>query len=368
MSSPISATSAASSATAVPARPMAMPTVAFASAGRVVDAVADHSHLAVGPTERLHRLHFLLRQQVGPNVVDPDLAAHGSGDVLVVAREHHDGPHARAREGLRAPRARSRAAGRQCRTRQASGRRCAPRRCSAPPPAASRPRCAPRAGCPPAHPPHPQAADLDHLSVHLRPHATRGDALERRRVRQLQTGIGGVPDDGLGQRMLRLALHRGGHAQQFVPGPPRSRTTSVTCGTPVVSVPVLSTARALIEAEVLEMDPAFHEHAMPCGLRDAGQHGGRRAQRQRTWRGRHQQGHAAIEADRPVPDAEQRGDSDEQHVADQHDGHEDSLEAARSAARCGPSAPALRPPAESPGRACGRRRRASSRSRARPRR
>ena len=64
-SSPISAMSAVSSATSVPAAPMAMPTSAIGQRRGVVDAVADHHHRTVALAQLAHGGGLLLRQQLG---------------------------------------------------------------------------------------------------------------------------------------------------------------------------------------------------------------------------------------------------------------------------------------------------------------
>ena len=93
-----SVTPALSIATSVPV-PMAMPTCACASAGRVVDAVARHGDHAPADLQRPDRVQLLLGQHLRDHLLDAELAAHRVGGRARVAREHDDA-HA---HGLRGP-------------------------------------------------------------------------------------------------------------------------------------------------------------------------------------------------------------------------------------------------------------------------
>ena len=192
--------------------------------------------------------------------------------------------------------------------------RAAPRRCSAPGCLNASTAGVPRAGRPGRIPPTSAGRQSPRPARSPAPHAARGHALERRGLLgQLQPGVGGAPTIASASgccdwRSTAPATPAGR------PGPPRSRRRrsppdgrSSACRS--------CRRRARDPAEVLQVDAALHQHAMSSRLRDAGQHRRRRAQRQRARRGRHQQRHAAIEAHRPVPDAEQRWHRDEQHVA-----------------------------------------------------
>ncbi len=83
----MSTTSAASTAISVPV-PMAMPTSACASAGRVVDAVANKRQRAVALLQALHGLDLAAGQHFGHHFVDAQLAGNGLGGVAVVAGDH----------------------------------------------------------------------------------------------------------------------------------------------------------------------------------------------------------------------------------------------------------------------------------------
>ena len=80
----------------------------------------------------------------------------------------------------------------------------------------------------------------------VRPDAVAGDRLERRRLARASMPRSRAPvDDRLGQRMLAALLGRGDEPQQLVVSSmPQSATTSVSCGLPSVSVPVLSRTTA----------------------------------------------------------------------------------------------------------------------------
>ena len=72
--------SAASDDAVAPAAPIAMPTSAAASAGRVVDAVADHHHRPAGPAAlRLHERELALGRLVRVDAVDADPPGHLRG-------------------------------------------------------------------------------------------------------------------------------------------------------------------------------------------------------------------------------------------------------------------------------------------------
>ena len=85
---PIRTTFALSRATSVP-DPMATPTLACMSAGRVVDAVADHHH-GVAAREKLpDASHFLIRQQFGADLVDAERHGRGFGNIAGVAGQQN---------------------------------------------------------------------------------------------------------------------------------------------------------------------------------------------------------------------------------------------------------------------------------------
>ena len=80
---------ALSMATSVPV-PMAMPTVASASAGASLmpsPAMATDASFALQPLD--HRA-LLVRQDAGDHIVQTELRGDGAGGRLVVAGEHHD--------------------------------------------------------------------------------------------------------------------------------------------------------------------------------------------------------------------------------------------------------------------------------------
>ena len=86
---PTSVTSDASMATSVPV-PIAKPTSACVSAGRVVDAVAYHPHALAFELELLHLVRLILRQHLGEHAVDADAARDRICRPLVVAGNHRD--------------------------------------------------------------------------------------------------------------------------------------------------------------------------------------------------------------------------------------------------------------------------------------
>jgi hypothetical protein len=69
--------------------PIARPRSACASAGRVVDAVADHRDDAALVLQPLDDADLVGRQHVGDDLVDADLGGHCSRRRLVVAGEQH---------------------------------------------------------------------------------------------------------------------------------------------------------------------------------------------------------------------------------------------------------------------------------------
>ena len=80
--------SEASIATSVPV-PIARPRSACASAGRVVDAVADHRDDAALVLQTADDLGLVGGQDVGDHLVDPDLGRDGAGRRGVVAGQQH---------------------------------------------------------------------------------------------------------------------------------------------------------------------------------------------------------------------------------------------------------------------------------------
>ena len=94
-SPPTRVMSEAAIATSAPV-PIAMPRSAWARAGRVVDAVADHRDDVPLVLQRDDVLGLLRRQHLGEHVLDADLAGDGGGGGGVVAGEH---PHLQP-EGL----------------------------------------------------------------------------------------------------------------------------------------------------------------------------------------------------------------------------------------------------------------------------
>ena len=84
------AMSAVSRAASVPAAPMAMPSVAAASAGRVVDAVADHADGAVALAQLADGGDLVGGQEAGADVVDAGRGADRRRRLGVVAGEHDE--------------------------------------------------------------------------------------------------------------------------------------------------------------------------------------------------------------------------------------------------------------------------------------
>ena len=61
----------------------------MASAGGVVDAVADHRHHPAAGLQVADRGHLALGQHAGHDLVDPDLGGDRARHALVVAGEQH---------------------------------------------------------------------------------------------------------------------------------------------------------------------------------------------------------------------------------------------------------------------------------------
>ena len=117
--------SAVSEAIVAPAAPIAMPTSASASAGRVVDAVADHHHRAE-LRARLHRPHdleLLLGRLLGVDAVDAEPRADLLGDRRAIAGDHRHVDDAGSAELVGDAVRRPRADGRPSRWRRPGCRR-----------------------------------------------------------------------------------------------------------------------------------------------------------------------------------------------------------------------------------------------------
>ncbi len=80
---------ALSIATSVPL-PMAMPTSAAASAGRVVDAVAGHRHHPALAAQPCHHVALSFRQNIGLDLGDTERLRHRLRGRDVVAGQHDD--------------------------------------------------------------------------------------------------------------------------------------------------------------------------------------------------------------------------------------------------------------------------------------
>ena len=92
-------TSAASDEALAPRAPMAMPTSAAASAGRVVDAVADHQRRAQALLGR-DRIDLVGRHAVGEDGVEVEGGADGLGGVGAIPGDHDDPRYAGLAKGL----------------------------------------------------------------------------------------------------------------------------------------------------------------------------------------------------------------------------------------------------------------------------
>jgi hypothetical protein len=68
--------------------PMAMPTLAWVRAGRVVDAVADHRHRPKRAPAAADLGHLALGQHLGQHVVNAGLPGDGLGGAAVIAGDH----------------------------------------------------------------------------------------------------------------------------------------------------------------------------------------------------------------------------------------------------------------------------------------
>ena len=90
-------------------------------------------------------------------------------------------------------------------------------------------------------------ADVGRLAVNLGPHAAAGDAFNPVASTATFTVqmFGGVADHGLRQGVVAQRFYRGGNAEQFVFFDPSAGSTSVSRGSPLVIVPVLSKAIAV---------------------------------------------------------------------------------------------------------------------------
>ena len=208
----MSTTSAVSMATSVPA-PMAMPRSAWASAGASFTpsptmATARSALLELGDVGGL-----VGREDLGDDGVDAEIAGDALGGGLVVTGEHHDLHSQVVKRGDGGAR-RWAGARRRCR----SPRRPLPStatKMAVRPEAAS---CACRASSAPSvdavgfH--QPCVADRDAPAVHDRSGAApRARSRTRRRPAWARPALVGAPDDGLGQRVLRLALEGRGQGE-----------------------------------------------------------------------------------------------------------------------------------------------------------
>ena len=121
---------------------------------------------------------------------------------------------------------------------------------------------------------------------------------------------------------------------------PSIGTTSVTSGRPDRERAGLVHREDPYHPEGLELCAALHQHAMARRLGDARQDRRWRPERQRARRGRHQERHAAVDAGRPRPPAQQRRCHDQHDSADEHERHEHARARGRRGAHRG--APAAR--------------------------
>ena len=119
---------------------------------------------------------------------------------------------------------------------------------------------------------------------------------------------------------------------------PWQRVSGASCGTglssapptqrsPFLLVPVLSSASARSCPRFSRWAPPLMSTPFRADLRDAGQHCGRRAEREGTGRSGHQQRHPAIETQGPIPYPQEWQYQDQQQVGDKHRRNEHALEA-----------------------------------------
>ena len=237
---------------------------------RIVHAVADHRNRSVRLLQFVDGRDLVVRQQLRERLVDADLARERIGARLVVAGEHHDSPHALMPEQLdgvarRVARAigerddaeRTSLAGDE-HGRAARGRERIELRMN-------------RGVAETALFDEPMVADERGMSADHRFCPAAGYRLELDRRGQRDARLDGSAQEWRGPQDVPIAPR----------GPRRSREsrrwrcsfsgiTSTTCGTPLVSVPVLSNATHRIDADALEMRAALDQHASPRGGGDCG--------------------------------------------------------------------------------------------------
>ncbi len=235
----ISATSALWSAASVPAAPIAMPTRAAASAGASLTPSPTIATGRVGARVRVDGVELVRGQQPGADLVEPRAAAtaRATGSVSPVSmttrcdagRVQRGRERRRPRAGAGRPGRRARAPGRPRRARSRSARLVQVVRAAA----GSSPRRSATSRGPPAHSARPST-----VAVAPRP----GSASKALGARHRQAAFAGGAAQRGGERMLGAALRPRRRARARRPRRAVGARSRCSCGSPRVSVPVLSIA------------------------------------------------------------------------------------------------------------------------------